>query len=120
MCNYDCVFEEAGNKLNRISEQMLQLTGSCTELQIQNSSLTQELALTKGDMLAKTREVERLTKQLEDKSQKMEVANESLSEIKAEKANLVNKKKFALYFCFQHGTKFLFMNWGVLATRTKN
>merc|ERR1719491_2444544 len=84
--------ESAGSKLNQTIEQVLQLTESCTGLQIQNSKLTQELAVAKGDILNKNRDVERLTKQVDDMTAELDGLRKTFGDIRAEKANLDLKK----------------------------
>jgi chromosome segregation ATPase len=84
--------ESAGSKLNQTIEQVLQLTGSCTALQIQNSKLTQELAVAKGDILNKNRDIERLTKQFEDATKDLDEVKIKYGDLRADYANLELKK----------------------------
>jgi len=84
--------ESAGSKLNQTIEQVLQLTENCTSLQIQNSKLTQELAVCKGDILNKNRDVERLTAQNDTMTKELEDLRKEFADIRADKANLDLKK----------------------------
>jgi len=84
--------ESAGSKLNQTIEQVLQLTENCTSLQIQNSKLTQELAVCKGDILNKNRDVERLTAQNDNMTKELEDLRKEFADIRADKANLDLKK----------------------------
>jgi len=84
--------ESAGSKLNKTIEQVLQLTESCTGLQIQNSKLNEELGILKGDVLNKTREVDRLTNLMTDKDKQIEDLRKQLGDARADKAGLELQK----------------------------
>ena len=60
--------------MDKISERVLDLTAQCTELQVQNATLTQELASVKGEIEGKTRELEMTRNMMDMKSQREELA----------------------------------------------